>query len=120
LAYEIVFYKEDDGSIPLLEWTDHLELKASAKIYSAMKRLSAWGYELRRPAADYLRDGIYELRIMYKLNQYRVLYFFHGTSIIVISHGLRKTDIVPVKEIERAIARKREFERDPEKHTGDA
>jgi len=67
--------------------------------------------------ADYLRDGIYELRIMYKRIQYRVLYFFHGSSIIVLSHGLKKTDLVPRIEIDKAMNRKRTFEQDPESHS---
>jgi hypothetical protein len=35
----------------------------------------------------------------------------------VVSHGITKEDKVPAKEIEKAIARKRKFEADPEKHT---
>jgi hypothetical protein len=33
---------------------------------------------LRRPHADYLEDGIYELRWRNGTVQYRILYFFHG------------------------------------------
>ena len=64
------------------------------------------GHELRRPEADFLRDGIYELRAALQGINYRVLYFFHGREAVVLS-----------KEIEWAIARKRKFEAAPQKHT---
>ncbi len=75
------------------------------------------GYELRRPEADLLRDGIYELRIDLQGIHYRILYFFHGNAEVVISHGLRKERAVPAVEIDRAIAHRNLFFRHPEVHT---
>jgi hypothetical protein len=46
-----------------------------------------------------------------------MLYFFHGRTAAVVSHGLVKEDAVPPKEIEKAIERKRNFEKNPEAHT---
>jgi hypothetical protein len=54
----VVFYREDDGSVPLLEWIARLPAKAKAKCRVRIHRLRAEGHELRRPEADYLRDGI--------------------------------------------------------------
>lgn len=82
-----------------------------------MERLSELGHELRRPEADYLRDGIYELRADVSGIHCRVLYFFHGTTAVVISHGVIKKQKVPPQEIERALRRKARFESDPAKHT---
>jgi hypothetical protein len=48
---------------------------------------------------------------------YRILYFFHGTTAAVLSHGIVKESAVPPKEIEKAIERKRKFEANPAKHT---
>jgi hypothetical protein len=39
---------------------------------------------------DYLRDDIYELRASHQGIHYRMLYFFHGTAAIIVSHGLIK------------------------------
>ena len=72
---------------------------------------------MRRPEADYLRDGIYELRASVSGLHYRILYFFHGKAAVVISHGLIKQRQVPAWEIERAIRRKALFESDPAKHS---
>jgi phage-related protein len=75
------------------------------------------GHELRRPEADFLRDGIYELRVSLGGVHHRILYFFHGAMASVVSHGLVKERLVPPKEIDRAIERKKRFEQDPSKHT---
>ena len=65
-----------------------------------------------------MRRGIYELRMNHGKVQYRILYFFQGTSIVVLSHALRKTGIVPPREIDKALERKKNFEQDPERHKG--
>jgi len=113
----VVFYKEDDGSVPILEWLDLLQDRVLDKCTVRIERLAELGHELRRPEADLLRDGIYELRIGLQHVNYRILYFFHGRLAAMVSHGITKEDKVPAKEIEKAIARKRKFEADPEKHT---
>jgi phage-related protein len=71
---------------------------------------------LRRPEADYLRDGIYELRIRFRSTNYRVLYFFYGSQIVVLTHGLTKERAVPPVEIERALRLRRKFEAAPQIH----
>jgi|SRR5438270_5567369 len=114
---KVVFYKEDDGSVPLLEWLDSLPKRALDKCTVRIQRLAELGHELRRPEADFLRDGIYELRIGLQHVNYRVLYFFHGRVAAVISHGLAKEQRVAPKEIERAIDRKQKFEMNPGAHT---
>jgi phage-related protein len=113
----VVFYKDDDGSVPALDWLDSLPPKALDKCTVRIERLEEMGHELRRPEADFLRDGIYELRVGLGHLNYRLLYFFHGRVAAVISHGLVKEAAVPPKEIDRAIARKRKFEANPTTHT---
>ena len=113
----VVFFKEDDGTVPILDWLDGLQPRALDKCTVRIERLAELGHELRRPESDYLRDGIHELRIGLQHLNYRILYFFHGRTVAVISHGLVKEDVVPPREIERAIERKRKFERNPQAHT---
>ncbi len=114
---ELVFFKEDDGTVPLVEWLDGLSAKAQNKCLARLKRLREFGHELRRPIADYLRDDIYELRVGLEGINYRMLYFFHGRRATVVSHGLTKERRVPPMEIDKAVERKKEFERDPASHT---
>ena len=65
---------------PVLEWLDELPLKIQDKCAARIKRLMACGHELRRPEADYLRDGIYELRVRYRRSTTGYSTFFMGTG----------------------------------------
>ncbi|MCX7050055.1 MAG: type II toxin-antitoxin system RelE/ParE family toxin [Candidatus Sumerlaeota bacterium] len=92
--------------------------KAQVKCLDRVKHLAKMGHEIRRPDADYLRDGIYELRLALNGVQYRTLYFFHGRIAVVLTHGfIKKGPKVPDKEIERALRCKALFESDPDRHT---
>ena len=117
---EVVFYREVDGSVPIVDWLEDLGPKAQDKCLAALRRLAALGHELRRPIADYLRDGIYELRVGYRGVNYRILYFFHGRTSAVVSHGIVKERVIPPRDIDRAVARKRTFEAEPQGHTFNA
>jgi phage-related protein len=113
----VVFFQDDGGTVPLLLWLDGLPRKARAKCIARIQRLNQLGYELRRPEADFLRDGIYELRVGLQGVNYRMLYFFHGQDVAVVSHGLVKERIVPPREIDLAIEHRRLFESDEEAHS---
>ncbi len=75
------------------------------------------GHDLRRPTADYLRDGIYELRAKRGRVNYRILYFFHDKQCAVLGHALTKEDRVPAADIERARRRMEQFQQNPATHT---
>lgn len=117
---EVYFYQETKGDVPVLDWLrelDHSNRRAAEKCEAAIERLAALGHELRRPQADLLRDGIYELRVRVGRMNYRVLYFFHGRGVAILSHGLTKEKTVPKADIQRALERKQRFEADPQAHT---
>lgn len=115
---ELVLYRGDDGTVPLLDWFETLVPKARAKCRVRLERLAELGHQLRRPEASYLRDDIYELRAKHAGVNYRMLYFFHGQTMVVLSHGFSKQRAkVPKREIDLALRRKEAFEEDPEVHT---
>ncbi len=118
---QIIFYKDDNGDIPVLQWLQALlkqDRKGYANCIARIEQLAASGYELRRPAADYLRDGIYELRAKHVNVQYRILYFFYGQNVAILAHAMVKSDSeVPDVDIERAIRRKMLLEDDINLHT---
>lgn len=113
----VVFYREDASTVPVLDWLDALPAKAQDKCLVRIERLRDLGHELRRPEADLLRDGIYELRVALQGRNYRLLYFFHGKAAAVLAHGLIKEREVPQRDIEVAIERKNKFCENPEAHT---
>ncbi len=114
---KVVLYQEEDGSCPFLAWFGGLPAKVQDKCFLRLERLRDVGHELRRPEADLLRGGIYELRVSLQGVHCRILYFFYGTVVAVVSHGLIKERIVPPKEIGHAVERKKRFEVNPRKHT---
>ena len=117
----ILFYQESEGDVPVLEWLRELKrrnMKGFLNCAARIDRLASYGHELRRPVADYLRDGIYELRAKHRNVQYRIFYYFEGQNVVVLSHAIvKKTSAVPKKDIDLAIQRKEKFERDPKQHT---
>lgn len=116
----IVFYKEEEDEVPVLDWLRALQRRdrrAYAACIARIQRLAAMGHTFRRPEADYLRDGVYELRVRRGRVQYRILYFFHGQRLAVLAHALTKEGQVPPADIARAIRRKDAFAQDPEPHS---
>ena len=54
--------------------------------------LEIQGKELTRPYADYLGEGIYELRFVGIEGQIRILYFFFFGNKIILTNGFIKKD----------------------------
>jgi phage-related protein len=115
---QVLFFKSSDEKIPIKDWLDDLRTNDRRKCLERIERLREAGHQLDRPFAAYLTDGIYELRAKSGNVNYRMLSFFHKGRAVVVTHGLvKKTQKVSPKEIDRAVARKIEFEADPEPHT---
>lgn len=113
----LILFKAEDGSVPFLDWFGAIPPKAQDKCRVRLERLRQLGHELRRPEADFLRAGIYELRVGFQGINYRMLYFFHGREVVVVSHGIVKKRVVPPREIEVALQRKAQFAVNPRRHT---
>jgi len=115
---DVVAFQEADGRAPLLSWIDDLVPLARAKCLVRLARLAELGHELRRPEADHLGEGLYELGVKHQRVNLRMLYFFHGECAVVVSHGFRKQrSSVPQSELALARWRRRLFEASPEAHT---
>ena len=100
----VFLFQEDDGSVPVLDWMNSFREKnerAYRKCFGLSQLLEQFGHELRRPRADMLRDGVYELRTRVGNVNYRILYGFIGKDIA----------------IERAIARIAKYKTNPEAHS---
>ena len=99
MPVDLVFYKDDDESVPVRDWLDTLPSKVQDKFAARTRLLKQMGHSLRRPIADYLRNGIYELRVRVGRKNHRILYFFHGRNIIVLSNGLTKEKVLKPERI---------------------
>ena len=114
---KVIIYRETKGTAPLLDWLDKLPEPARLKCTTVIELLGESGNQLRRPASDYLRDGIYELRTRSGTVNYRILYGFAGQNIVLLSHGFTKEKTISKREIERAIKNLKNFKQDPNAHT---
>ena len=103
----IVFYK-DYFQVFFLKQRD----KVRAKIIWTFDLIE----ELQRVPETYLKhientDGLYEIRVQFGRNIFRIFCFFDRGQLVVLAHGFqKKTQKTPKKEIERALKIKEEYE----------
>jgi hypothetical protein len=116
---DVFFFQERPGDVPVLDWMMELRAKdgrAFRKCFGLIELLREFGNELRRPRADYLRDGVYELRTKVGNVNYRILYGFVERDVALLACGLTKEKAVPSREIDRAIGRIERYHVDPTRH----
>ena len=90
--FDIIFYDKPDGTEPVKEFLDSLDVKMRAKMIRTIVMLQKNGYELREPYSKMLNDDIS-----------RVLYFFIVGKKVVLTNGfIKKTQKTPKEELERA------------------
>jgi len=105
---DIWYFVDERGHSPVREFIDALPLDEQAKVFAYIDELGKQGYNLRRPLADYLKEGIYELRP--KSN--RLFYFFFLKESVVFVHAIKKkTNEIPEKDIALSIKRKKYIEK---------
>ncbi|MCX5784404.1 MAG: type II toxin-antitoxin system RelE/ParE family toxin [Elusimicrobia bacterium] len=99
----IFYFSDERGRCPVMEFIHSLPPDEQAKVYSYIRELRIQGHNLRRPMADYVTQGLYELRP--KAN--RIFYFFYLKESAVFVHAIRKkTDKLPERDIRLALKRK--------------
>jgi len=102
--WRVVYYETSLGRCPVEAFLDGLDRRARVKVLASIDLLEEEGPGLRRPYADYLRNGIYELRVRMGRVRYRILYFFCRRADIVLTHGIvKESERVPGEAIERAL-----------------
>lgn len=103
--FEIYFYTLPDGSEPVKNFLDSLDIKMRAKMLWTINLLKQNGTNLRLPYSEFLEDGIFELRAKQSSNISRVLYFFFRGKKVILTNGfIKKTKKTPKDQI--AIAKK--------------
>lgn len=108
--FEVLYFESGQGRCPTQEFLDSLPPKVRAKASKWIQRLEEYGPDLPRPYADVVRGKIRELRLVFASRQYRFPYFFYH-KYIIITHGfVKKTDMVPKSEIEKANEAMLDFE----------
>ena len=99
----IYYFVDERGQNPVKEFIDALPSKEQAKVFAYIAQLKEDGYNLRRPIADLLREGIYELRP----KDNRIFYFFFLKNNAVLVHAIKKrTDKIASGDLSLCLKRK--------------
>lgn len=108
--FEVIFYDRTDGTEPVKEFLDSLDVKMRAKMLRTVLLLAENGTHLREPYSKPLDDGIFELRAKVGSDISRVLYFFFVGRRVILTNGfVKKTQKTPRAEIERAKQYRKEY-----------
>ena len=93
-------------------YKDFLATLTEKEIQKVKYVLSLLGTEDRLPIKfiKVIRDGLYELRISYNGNIYRIFFIFDEGQIVVLFNGFqKKTQKTPESEINKALKLKNEY-----------
>jgi len=106
----VIFYRTVDGKCPVQEFIDSLPGKVAQKIVWVFKLLE----DLEIVPSFYFKklvgtEEIWECRIQFGYNTYRIFCFFIDNSVILTHGFIKKSQRTPAGEIERAEAYRRDF-----------
>jgi len=106
MAREIIFYKNH-----FLDFYAPLQDKVKMKIkyvLELIKQVEKVPAKFLSPMTGY--KGLYEIRVEYESNIYRIFCCFEKGKLVVLFNGFqKKTQKTPEKEIEKAIRLKQEY-----------
>lgn len=108
---EIIFYETVSGKCPVEEFLNSLTPKQAQKVTWTLKLIE----DLPSIPAQYFKklvntDSIWEVRIIYKNDIFRILGFFDGSKIVVLNHAFqKKIQKTPSQAIKIAEDRKRDY-----------
>jgi phage-related protein len=106
----VIFHRTVDGKCPVQEFIDSLPGKVAQKIVWVLKLLE----DLEIVPSSYFKklvgtEEIWECRIQFGSNTYRIFCFFIDNSVILTHGFVKKSQKTPAGEIERAEAYRRDF-----------
>lgn len=107
----VEFYRFPNGNSPIEEFLDSLTGKQAQKVLWVLRLIE----ELDVVPRQYFKklvdsEGIWEVRIQFGNDIFRILGFFASGVLLVMTNGFaKKTQKTPPQEIELAIRRKREY-----------
>ncbi len=107
----INFYRLPNGVSPIETFLDSLTGKQAQKVLWVLQLIE----DLEVVPRQYLQklvntDDIWEVRIQFGGNIFRLLGFFESGSLLILTHGFaKKTQKTPSQEIELATRRKNDY-----------
>ena len=108
---EILFYKTESGKCPVEDFLESLSSKQAQKVTWVLSLIE----ELPIIPSKYFKkivstDDLWEVRVNYSGEIFRLLGFFDGSQLIVLNHAFqKKTQKTPRIAIQVAQKRKQEY-----------
>ncbi|MBT6251158.1 MAG: type II toxin-antitoxin system RelE/ParE family toxin [Candidatus Marinimicrobia bacterium] len=108
---KIIFYETITGECPVEEFLESLSSKQAQKVAWVLELIE----ELPMISTKYLKklvntNDIWEVRIRYSSDIFRLLGFLDGSNFIVLNHAFqKKTQKIPRKAIQIAEKRKKDY-----------
>lgn len=107
---QIEFYRTASGNCPVVEFLESLDSKQAQKVTWVMQLVR----DLSRPPSQYLKklvgSELWEIRTNYGGNAFRLIGFYDGEQLIVLTNGFaKKTQKTPKQEIDTANARMKDY-----------
>ncbi len=107
----INFYRTESGSCPVENFLDSLSGKQTQKVVWVLRLIE----ELDVVPGQYFKklvntEDIWEVRVQFGGNIFRLLGFFDGSTLLILTNGFaKKRQKTPRQEIELATRRKNEY-----------
>jgi len=105
------FYRLPNGNSPVEEFLDSLTGKQAQKVLWVLQLIE----ELDGIPRQYFKklvdsEGIWEVRIQFGNDIFRLLSFFDGGTLLILTNGFaKKTQKTPAQEIALAVRRKEDY-----------
>lgn len=117
-VHEVSFYRTKAGHCPVEEFLDALDGKQTQKVVWVLRLIE----ELEIVPSQYLKklvdtEGLWEVRVQFGGDTFRLLGFFDGRRLLVLTTGFaKKTERIPRQELELAANRKQDYQRRKSDH----
>jgi phage-related protein len=113
--YEVEFYRDGRGKSEIVEYLDELKEKGEAsknervnrdKILAYIIALKQYGTRIGQPIVKHIDGSLWELRPLAN----RIFFFYwKDNKFVLLHHFIKKSQKTPVREIERARAKMKDF-----------
>jgi phage-related protein len=107
----VIFYRLPNGQSPIETFLDSLTGKQAQKVLWVLQLIE----ELEPVPRPYFKklvdsEGIWEVRIQFGNDIFRLLGFFDGGALLILTNGFaKKTQKTPPQEIALAVHRKNDY-----------
>jgi phage-related protein len=110
MGLAVNFYKTSTLKCPVKDFLDSLSGKVAQKVTWVLSLIEEINVVPTKYFKKLLPFDIWEIRIDFSGNAYRILSFIYGGSQLILTHGFtKKTQKTPQNEIEKALTYKSEF-----------